>query len=117
LVCLLPNQNAKSQAFSNTLNNIVIWQQKIITKGWQFKGLNLATTFDNKITLMLEKIDHKKKKKIDVKIEKSSSSNMEIYRKKETNFYFKVYSFFLKIKILGLHWFIFHHIGVTKGCK
>jgi hypothetical protein len=95
LVCLLPNQNAKSQAFSNTLNNIVILQQKIITKGWQFKGLNLANTFDNKITLMLEKIDHKKKK-IDVKIEKSSSSNMEIYRKKETNFYFKVYSFFFE---------------------
>jgi hypothetical protein len=53
--------------------------------------LNLAT-FDNKIMPMLEKNDHKKKLVV-VKIEKSYSSSMEIYRKKEVDFDFKAYSF------------------------
>lgn len=41
---------------------------------------------------MLEKNDHKKKLVV-VKIEKSYSSSMEIYRKKEVDFDFKAYSF------------------------
>jgi hypothetical protein len=70
-----------------------------------FKGLNLTVAFNNKILSKLE--SNHKKQLVVVKIKKSSNISMEISGGKKVNFDFKVESFYLKVRALDLHWFIF----------